>query len=358
MNERERFLRTMRFQPVDRFPLWGSLGLWSQTYQRWRKEGFPAITEGEFFGYDRQMTLPIDFGFVPPFEQKTVKETREYRIWIDEEGVQKKEFKKDAELSMPQFLEFPVKCREDFQELMFRMDPSSRERFPHNWDHLSPIYKDREIPLRLMGDRVAGFFGPLRGMMGLEKLLLTFYDDPRLIEEMMEAKLNLMMGIIKRALEVTDIDFFVFWEDMAYKTAPLLSPHLFKKYMVPRYRVITDYLTSQGVDIIMVDSDGNITELIPLWLEAGVNGFYPLEIQSGMDVVKLREKYGQDILLVGGIDKRVLCKSKKEIKQEVERRVSPIVGKGGYIPMIDHTVPPNVSFENYCYFIRCLKQYW
>ena len=70
MNERERFLRTMRFQPVDRFPLWGSLGLWPQTYQRWRKEGFPAITEGEFFGYDRQMTLPIDFGFVPPLKRR------------------------------------------------------------------------------------------------------------------------------------------------------------------------------------------------------------------------------------------------------------------------------------------------
>ena len=166
------------------------------------------------------------------------------------------------------------------------------------------------------------------------------------------------MGIIKRVLEITDIDFFVFWEDMAYKTAPLLSPLLFRKYMVPRYKVITDYLRSQGVDIIMVDSDGNIEELIPFWLEAGVNGFYPLEVQSGMEVAKLRKKYGQNILLIEGIDKRVLCKTKKEIKQEVERRVSPIMEKGGYIPMIDHTVPPNVSFENYWYFIKCLKQYW
>lgn len=194
MNERERFLRTMRFQSVDRFPLWGSLGVWLLTYRRWRKEGLPAISEGEFFGYDHQMSLPIDFGFVPPFEEKTVKETGEYKIWIDKEGVLKKEFKKDAELSMPQFLEFPVECRGDFKELKSRLTPSSRERFPENWDHLSPIYKDREIPLRLMGDRVAGFFGPLRGMMGLEKLLLTFYDDPKLIEEMMEANPTSAIG--------------------------------------------------------------------------------------------------------------------------------------------------------------------
>jgi len=209
-----------------------------------------------------------------------------------------------------------------------------------------------------MGDRVGGFFGPLRGMMGLENLLYAFYDEPKLIEDMMDAKLELMLGLIRQTLADTDIDFFVFWEDMAYNAGPLLSPELFKKYMVPRYKVITDYLRNHGVDIIMVDSDGDIKKLIPLWLEAGINGFYPLEAQSNMDVVSLRQEYGKDILLIGGIDKRALRRSKKDIEAEVRRRVSPIIHQGGFIPMLDHSVPPDVPFENYCYFIELLKSYW
>ncbi len=277
---------------------------------------------------------------------------------MDDEGVLKKERRDNPELSMPQFLEFPVKDREDFGEIKSRMNPDSEERFPPDWKELCVRFRRRVLPLRLMGDRVGGFFGPLRGMMGLENLLYAFYDEPKLIEDMMDAKLELMLELIKKTLADTDIDFLVFWEDMAYNAGPLLSPELFRRYMVPRYKVITDYLRNHGVDIIMVDSDGDIRKLIPLWLEAGVNGFYPLEAQSNMDVVELRREYGKDILLIGGIDKRVLREGRKEIEEEVRRRVSPIIDEGGFIPMIDHSVPPDVPFENYCYFIELLKGYW
>ena len=359
MTDRERFLNSMRFKPVDRFPLWGSLGIWRDTHRRWMKEGLPQdVSLQEYFGLDGQMRAPVNFRFVPPFEERTVEETAEHRIWVDDEGALKKERKDNPELSMPQFLEFPVKNREDFEKLRFRMNPDSAERFPPNWEELCTEYRQRVLPLRLMGDRVGGFFGPLRGMMGLENLLYTFYDDPKLIEDMMDAKLELMLGLIERTLADTDIDFFAFWEDMAYNGGPLLSPELFRRYMVPRYKAITDRLRSHGVDIIFVDSDGDIRKLIPLWLEAGVNGFYPMEAQSHMDVVEWRKEYGRDVLLIGGIDKRVLREGKREIEEEVRRKVPPIIDEGGFIPMIDHSVPPDVPFENYCYFIELLKSYW
>lgn len=357
MTDRERFLGTMRFNAVDRLPLFGSLGLWEETKKKWEKEGFPSdISHAEYFGCDRKLHAPVNFRFVPAFEKKIIEETEDYKIWIDDEGVLKKERKDNPELSMPQFLEFPVKNREDFKKLKFRMNPNSESRFPENWGELCKKYQKREFPLELIGDRVGGFFGPLRGMMGLENLLYTFYDDSKLIEEMMDVKLELMLGLIRRTLSDTDIDFFVFWEDMAYNGGSLLSPELFKKYMVPRYKVISDYLRSKGVEIIMVDSDGDIRELIPLWLEAGINCFYPMEVQSHMDVVELRKIYGKDILMIGGIDKRILKKGKKDIENEV-KRVSVIFDKGGFIPMVDHSVPPDVSLENYCYFIELLKKF-
>jgi uroporphyrinogen decarboxylase len=146
----------------------------------------------------------------------------------------------------------------------------------------------------------------------------------------------------------------VFWEDMAYKNGPLISPELFKKFMVPQYRKVTDFLRSRGVDIILVDSDGDVSKLIPLWLEAGVNGVWPFEVQCGMDVVSLGKQYGNDLLMVGGIDKRVLSQGKKEIDEEI-RRIYPLLSKGGYIPWTDHSIPPNVPLENFLYYMTRLE---
>jgi len=142
---------------------------------------------------------------------------------------------------------------------------------------------------------------------------------------------------------------------MAYKTGPLVSPKMFKDFMSPHYKKITEYLRGQGIDIITVDSDGNINELIPLWLEAGVNGFWPLEVAAGMDAVSLRKKYGKDCILLGNIDKRVLAKGKKEIKEEVRRKVPFLLSQGGYLPSVDHSVPPDVPYKNFLYYLDFLR---
>ncbi|MCD6505245.1 hypothetical protein J7M22_01340 [Candidatus Poribacteria bacterium] len=86
----------------------------------------------------------------------------------------------------------------------------------------------------------------------------------------------------------------------------------------------------------------NVEELIPLWLECGVNGVYPMEVAAGMDVVKLRRKYGRDLLMMGGIDKRALAKGRDAIDEEL-RRIGSILDKGGYIP-------PDVPYENFRYY--------
>ena len=100
---------------------------------------------------------------------------------------------------------------------------------------------------------------------------------------------------------------------MAYCAGPLISPKMFRQFMIPRYRRITDLARSRGIDTIFVDSDGDVSQLIPLWLAAGVNGVYPMEVAAGMDVVALRRQYGKDLLMTGGIDKRVLAQDRRAI---------------------------------------------
>jgi uroporphyrinogen decarboxylase len=146
------------------------------------------------------------------------------------------------------------------------------------------------------------------------------------------------------------------WEDMAYKAGSLISPRVVRNLMLPGYRRICDKLRSHGIDVIFVDCDGNIDELVPIWLEAGINGVWPLEAASGMNPVDLRRQYGRDLLLVGGIDKRELSKGLDEVKVEVQRVVPALYAEGGYIPTVDHSVPPDVPWRNYAYFRRLLGE--
>jgi hypothetical protein len=354
MNQRERFLNTMRFKPVDRVPLWMPW-VWNETYRNWHDEGLPEDMDLEqLYGCDRYYETGIYFGFSPVFNETLVAEDDKTRTYVNFEGITMREFKANSELSMPEFLEFPVKTRDDFYKIKYLLRLNEKTRFPSDWEQKCAMWKDRKIPLRMWGDRQSGFFGPMRNLMGLINLSYAFYDDPVLIEEMMDNRLELMISIIDRSLKDTDIDFFVFWEDMAYKNGPLLSPEMFKKYMVPRYRTVTDHLRSKGVDIIFVDSDGDITKLIPLWLEAGINGIWPFEVQCGMDVVKIRKEYGNDLCMAGGIDKRALAYGKNEIDAEL-KRISPLLSKGGYIPWPDHSMPPDIPLKNFMYFMDRLE---
>jgi len=147
-----------------------------------------------------------------------------------------------------------------------------------------------------------------------------------------------------------------FWEDMCYKTGPLISPAMVRKFMMPRYKKITDLLHSYGVDVIFLDSDGNVEQLIPLCLEVGINLIWPFEVAAHNDAVALRKKYGKNLILSGTIDKRALAKGRGAIREEVMSKVPFLLEQGGYFPSVDHLVPPDVTFENYCYYINLMRE--
>jgi uroporphyrinogen decarboxylase len=148
------------------------------------------------------------------------------------------------------------------------------------------------------------------------------------------------------------------WEDMCYNTGPLISPRHFKKYLVPHYRRIADLLGRHGVDVLWLDCDGNIESLMPLWLEAGVNCMFPLEIGTwGADPVLYRQEYGRNLLIMGGFDKHILQGSQDDIEREVHR-LAPLIEEGGYIGFCDHRVPPDVPLKNYIFYLETVREVW
>lgn len=378
MNGRERFLKIMHFEKPDRGILW-EMGYWKDTVARWYSEGlrhergFPAFlgagesVRGEAFphnqfssthfrdqdvhlqlGLDQGLScLPINSGPNPPFELIVFEEDNNYKVYQDEYGIKKRINKMSA--SIPEFLDWQVKNRKDFQRLKKeRFDPNLENRVPDNWPELVEQFRRRDNPLTLGGPPI-GFFGFLRYMMGEIHLLTAFYDDPKLLADMMSFFTDFWIELWNQALSQIKVDCVHFWEDMAYRSGPMISPAMFRQFMMPCYRRVCDFLKARGVDVILVDSDGNLEKLIPLFLESGLTGVYPCEVQAGNDVVEMRKNY-PTLQILGGLNKLDISRGRKAIDEELEKKVLPMLEAGGYIPFMDHLVPPEVSWDDFCYY--------
>ena len=163
-----------------------------------------------------------------------------------------------------------------------------------------------------------------------------------------------IIQVTEEVMKHTRIDVFWYWEDMAYNHAALIDPKMYRKFAFKHYRRVNDWLKSKGIRHIGLDSDGQISELIPIWVDSGITHLWPFEVQSGMDVLEVRKTYGRSLGLVGGIDKRACTHGFAEIHREVDR-VMPLVEQGGYIPELDHSVPPNISWQNFIEYVRYVK---
>ena len=355
MNNRERFTNIMNYRPVDRCMYGAGMGAWPETMERWKTEGFDPSRPSEFttdyWDWQGGWFFPN-----PPFEYKVIEQDDRTILYINHEGILMRERKDNPYSSMPQFVKFPVASRDEFRRFYKEhMQPDLAARIGQDYGQKLAAYRDRDFPLIVISDRWGGMFGGLRGMVGVENLCMLFYDDPAFVEEMMDAVADFIIAMMGKILDHTDIDVYGFWEDMAYKTGPLCGPDMMRKYALPRYKRVVDFVRSRGVEFIALDSDGDISSLIPVWLDSGINILYPFEVQCGMDVVQVRKQYGRDLRMWFGIDKRTLAQGPAEIDAEL-RRVWPLVEEGGYIPGLDHSMPPDVSYENYRYYMSAFRR--
>lgn len=355
MNGRERFLSTMKYEAVDRVPLIATGG-WPETEDRWRREGWDGKSLVERFGTDSWHWNTSLLFPCPEFVEEVLEERETTRLIRNHEGILMEIPNGWRESSMPRFIRFPVENSHDFRQFAAeRMQPNLEKRLGRLWRSNCEIWAARTQPLVIFTDRWGGFFGPLRNLMGVENLCRAFYDDPALIEEMMDHIADLIISVMSRVLDDTSIDMFAFWEDMAYRGGSLLSPRLARKFMLPRYKRVVEFLKSRGVEHFGLDSDGDIRQLIPVWLDAGIDIIWPFEVQSGMNVVELRKEFGRNLRMMGGIDKRALAFGANEIRAAVDA-VMPLVADGGYIPYLDHSAPPDISWNNINCYMHYLKE--
>jgi hypothetical protein len=269
VNARERFIATIRFQQIDRPFRWECVWFWPSTLERWKEEGLPdSVNEDDIFGYfgmDPIKFIPVSGGwtgtpFCPSFETVILEDDGVNVVQLESDGIIKKQRKVNAHKSMPQFLRFPVESRKDFEELSWRLDPSSQDRLPQNWGNLAAKYNQRDYPL---GMYVCGSFGHPRNLLGDENLMFALYDNPELIHAIERQWLELYKGYISLVCHDVIPDFIMIWEDMAYNNGPLISPAHFRTFMLPYLTELISFAKSKGIPCIILDSDGDIHELLP-----------------------------------------------------------------------------------------------
>ncbi|MCM8769301.1 MAG: hypothetical protein NC911_06465 [Candidatus Omnitrophica bacterium] len=357
LTHRERFRRLMHFQTVDRGIHW-EFGYLAETIERWEKEGLPKgfrryegkCSVEEYFGVDpHYLLVPIDIGLQPPFtgEVKILKQAKDKRIEEHPDGTIM-EVKTEGVRTIPHYLKMPISGWDDWKRFKERLNPKSPERHCFDYQALNEKFRHANVPV---GISLGSFFGVPRNWIGFEQISLMLYDAPDLVEDIIETLTCLYEAVLEPALREIEVDYAGGWEDICFRSGPMISPSMFRSLVAPRVKRVGNLLRQHGVDIIWTDCDGNINDLVPIWLECGINCMFPVEVHAGSDPVQLREKYGHDILLRGGVNKRALSQGRKEILAEL-KRVEKLVADGGYIPGVDHRVPQDVSYENYRYYIR------
>ncbi len=353
MTERDRFNAFLHDRPVDRIPDF-EFWFWDATLARWVGEGMPAELAGgdrrklcEYFGMDFIDGLPIRTRFVREPRQTVIAESDDTVTVLSELGETIVTFKPGRGESIPTHLSYAIRTHDDWRRVRDEFLPLDvAARLPPNW---------AEVEARCSGSRdfilntpQMGFYGILRNWMGVEEISVAFAEDPDWIAEMMDHLLDIYLRvsrfIVDRGIRP---DLSGWWEDMCYNHGPLISPAMFREFLVPRYRQVTDFWRAHGVDRAVVDSDGNIHALAPLWIEAGIQILLPCEA-AHTDTLRLRRE-NPDAFLMGGVDKRALARGRAAIDAELER-VRRIMDFGRFMPHVDHLVPPDVPLADYLYY--------
>ncbi len=361
MSVRDRFVATALFEPIDRPYRMETTGFWDETMERWQTEGLPpemANEAGCFILSKFDMLSYVEMGswehpgFYPTFEEEIIEE--------DEHHIKKRDpsgcvvlVKRDGKSTIPQFLEFPVKDRASWLEVKERLNPESAGRVDVH-ENLANLAIYLEWPMCVY---ITGLFGMHRQLFGFEPLMYAYFEQPDLIHEISRHWVCFWKSVLAQLCERHKPAYVELWEDMCGRNGPLISPDMFETFMSPYYKELVSFLRNDlDIPVVGVDTDGDMSLLIPKFVDTGINLLRPFEVQAGMDVLKVRREWPDQFCIHGGMDKRELAKGRSAIEAEVMRIVPEMVKHGGYIPGIDHGLPPDVPLNDWFYFCELTRE--
>ncbi len=320
MNSRERFSETMSYGMADRVPYFEE-GIREDVLEAWRRQGTPpGVNPADLFPSDRREELIVDVDPRPTPEK------------------------------------WPT-SRSDLAAFRRRLDPDDPGRLPAGWSQGVPAWAERDHVLMLRIHR--GFFQTMgvRDWSRFREVIYLLADEPAFVREAMAIQGEFAAGLAEKILGQVEVDAVIFSEPIGGNDRPLLSPPMYEEFVLTSYEPVLGMVRRYGVETIILRTYANARLLIPSILKWGFNCLWACEVNlAAMDYRDLRQEFGRDLRLIGGIDLDTLRQGKAAIRREVEEKVPPLVGSGGYIPLADGRVRPDVPFENYVYYRQLLAE--
>lgn len=346
---RERIYMALNHQEADRIAIEDHP--WATTLSRWRREGMPLDrSPEEFFGYEM-----YEFGFDASLQlpSEVIEETDEFILTRNGDGATSKTLKNST--TTPHWVDFLIRDRRTWREHKPRMVMNSSRI---SWDESKAgCQKARESGLWIR--LVAGTgYDRVQTIVGSESLLIAMLDDPEWVKDMFSTVGELVVNAAEEILSKGfEFDGVVFCQDMGYRNAAIFSPALYREIAMPVDRRLCDFFHGKGLKT-MLHSCGRVTELVPHLIEAGFDSLEPLEVKAGMDLLELKARYGEKLAFMGGIDARKMADPDPEvIHEEIRSKITAAMRGGGYIYHSDHSVPDNVSLEQYRRVLDLVRWY-
>ena len=379
MDFRTRFRNCLKGEPVDRLPFITAFNGPAINNSLWTQQGY--LSEGEIpekkFGFDCAETpgaesgyevIQIDQGGVPRRKQpcgilplyrggvhlgRQPGEGRVIYRYCRSSGRTCKIILPDdpAAPSARIFVAEFVHSRDDWAVHKRYFKPSPDGRYPEYWDRFVKHTEEAHHPI---GVRISGLFSEMTesciGLAGTDGLLLSLYDRPDFIREMTEHFTEFIVGVFSKALREASVDFVILSDHISGdKNLPFISPGHFREFFLKGYfRLIEVFRRDVG---LILYNGGYVEPYLPMLLDAGINGLAYVPRQ--MDMERLIKIYGNNLCFMSCIDKFSLLGSRKDIEDEVDRRVN-LAGKVRLIPNLNELLA-GVSFESYCHYARYLK---
>ncbi len=379
MTPRERMRALIRREPIDRLPyIFG--GPRAATFAAWRRQGLSEeqqhqwgalVQEDGFAGLGKFYT-----GVHPLFEERVISEEGNIRTWVDGWGSTRQDAIRQptAGFATRRWIQFAISGWDDWRRVRERLDPHSPERTrpltadevtPHlgpdgygwhppggsHWRENVDTCNSSELPVRLV---VPGIYWAIRDYTGMEGLSYLFYDEPALVHEMFEYWAWFLMELLDEPLRQAKVDIVMLNEDMGFKKQAMMSPPLMRQFLLPNYRRLYDFFKNRGVDALVMDSDGYNNQILDVLYPEAIDGIQPIEIAAHNDPEEILTRY-PGIHIHGGIDKRELRFSREQLRAEVTQRYATARRHGGFIPHVDHGVPPDIPLRNFLHFVELAR---
>jgi uroporphyrinogen decarboxylase len=320
MNSRQRFLETMAFGAPDHPPLFRE-GMRNNVFKVWRSQGLESEEQlSSRFRYDQREEIEPDLYPIPAI-----------RTW--------------------------PKTLSDLTAFKRHLNPQLRKRLPKSWRRSVRQWKKHESALIL---RVSEGFFLTMGVEEwgrFEEVLRLTIDQPQLVHEMMMAQGEFAAEVTQLILDEIEVDAILFGEPISSSSGPLISPSMYEEFVLPSYEPVLNIAEAMGVNNRILRTYANSKALLPSILRTRINCIWACESNDpSLDYRLLRQEYGTDLKLIGGIDTNVLRMDKGRIRKELEEKVPMLVEQGGYVPLLDGRIRRVVPFDNYVFYRNMLEE--